>query len=235
MNTVEIIHVIKVLVAFAFLLEASRRDLKSRIVENELWLYMLLTLLPLCFLEYFLSPFNLLFAAAQAVFVIAFSYAVYWLGLYGGADAKALMVLAITFPVYPSFYVFPVLGKGMGMFAFSTLANSVIVAPLLVILLFVKNVLKGDLELPYCLIGYREKLENIKFHNLLEYVEGKKVVKRFKGIEADEKELEKLKKAGVREVWVSPALPFICFITAGFLVAVFVGNLLYVFIKAILS
>ncbi len=233
MNGIDVIHALKVILAFAFLLEASRRDLKRRIVENRLWIYMLATLLPLDFVEYFLHPFNLVFALFQVVFIISFSYAVYWLGLYGGADAKALMVLALVFPVYPTFYVFPIFGIGMGMFAFSTLANSVIAAPALVLLLLVKNALDGNLELPYCLVGYRERVENVKFHNLLEYVEGKKVVKRFRGIEANEEELEKLRKAGVKEVWVSPALPFICFMTAGFLLAVFVGDVLYLLIKAL--
>jgi len=229
----DIVHIVKVAIAFAFLVEASRRDLKRRIVENRLWLYMLAALLPLDVVEYVIHPFNIVFAAVQAIFIIAFSYAVYWLGLYGGADAKALMVLSLAFPVYPIFYVFPVLGVGLGMFAFSTLANSVIVAPLLVLLLLLKNVMDGNVEFPYCLIGYKMDVEKVRFHNLLEYVEGKKVVRRMRGIEADEEELRKLRKAGVKEVWVSPALPFICFITAGFLVAVFVGDLLYMFIRVL--
>ncbi len=234
MNYIEVLHAVKVAVAFAFLLEASRRDLRERIVSNRLWLYMVAVFTPLNVLEYVIKPFNLVFAVVQFVFIFVFSYLVFWLGLYGGADAKALMCLAFAFPVYPSFLAFPLLGTGMGMFAFSTLANSVIAAPLLVVLMLAKNVVKGNLEFPYCLIGYRESIDRIKFHNLLEFVEGKKVVRKVRGIEANEEEIEKLRKRGIREVWVSPALPFICFITAGFLIAVFLGDIMFLAIRAIL-
>jgi len=141
------------------------------------------------------------------------------------------MCLAVAFPVYPVFLSFPLLGTGIGIFTFSTLANSVIAAPFIVVILLIKNLIRGDLEFPQCLIGYREKVENVKFHNLLEYVEGNRVVKRVRGIEANRGELEKLKRKGVKEVWVSPALPFICFITSGFLISVFLGDLMYLAIK----
>ncbi len=234
MNSIEVLHVVKVLVAFAFLLEASRRDIRERLVSNKLWVYMILIFAPLNVLEYVIRPFSLAFAILQFIFVSAFSYAVYWLGLYGGADAKALMSLSFAFPVYPFFYSFPLLGRGLNIFAFSTLANSVIVAPALVILIFVKNVLSRDLEFPYCLIGYKKKLEEVKFHNLLERVENGKIHRGLRGIEANEEEIKKLKKAGLKEVWVTPALPFICFITAGFIVAVFVGDIMFYLIRMVL-
>ncbi|RUM34493.1 MAG: peptidase A24 [Archaeoglobus sp.] len=235
MMAIDLIHIVKVIVALVFLIEASRRDLKERLISNKLWMYMIIIFIPLDCLEYYIKPFSIVFAVAQFVFIFLFSYLIYWIGLYGGADAKALMSLAIAFPVYPKFLNFPVLGTGMGIFTFSTLANSVIVAPLLVIFLLIRNLVKGDLKFPHCLIGYREKVENIKFHNLLEYVEGGKVVRKLRSIEATDEELRKLRNAGITEVWVSPALPFICFITAGFLTAVFAGDLIYLAIKFLLS
>ncbi len=231
MKPIDLIHAVKVAVALAFLVEASIMDWRERLISNKLWVYMLMVFIPLDAVEYFVKPFNLLFAVLQFVFIFFFSYAVYWLGLYGGADAKALMCLAVAFPVYPTFLNFPLLGTGIGIFAFSTLANSVIAAPFLVVILLIRNLIRGNLEFPQCLIGYREKLENVKFHNLLEYVEGNKVVKKVRGIEANEEELKKLRRKGVKEVWVSPALPFICFMTAGFLISVFLGDLMYLVIK----
>ncbi len=231
MIIIEEIHILKIIIALLFLIEASRRDLKERLISNKLWVYMVAIFIPLNIIEYVIKPFNLIFAIAQFLFVSIFSYAVYWLGLYGGADAKALMSLAFAFPTYPKFYMFPILSTGLGIFAFSTLANSVIVAPALVLIILIKNVLNRDLEFPYCLIGYKKDIDEIKFHNLLERVENGKIVRGLRGIEAEEEEIEKLKKKGVKKVWVTPALPFICFITAGFIVAVFVGDIMYYFIS----
>ncbi|AEA47588.1 A24 family peptidase C-terminal domain-containing protein [Archaeoglobus veneficus] len=225
------IALIKIAVALVFLLEACKMDLKERRVPNRLWKLMLLVFLPLDIIEYYLQPFSLTFALFQFAFVAAFCYALYYLGLYGGADAKAIMCLAIAFPAYPSFFVFPLLNEGLGMLAFTTLANSVLAAPFLVAVLLVRNALSGNLEFPYCLIGYKVDARAVpRFHNLLEYVEGGEVKRRLRSIEPTEEMLDKLRKAAdkgiVKKVWVTPGLPFLCFITVGFVIAVLVGDLM---------
>ncbi len=53
----------------------------------------------------------------------------------------------------------------------------------------------------------------------------------FSGVEINDeiiKQLESFQKAGKlgNKVWVTPELPFIAFITAGFIVALLVGNLI---------
>jgi len=62
MKPVEVIHVVKVVVALVFLVEASRKDLKERLISNKLWVYMLVVFIPLDALEYLVKPFNLIFA-----------------------------------------------------------------------------------------------------------------------------------------------------------------------------
>lgn len=227
----ETIEPIKILLTLLFLLKACEMDLKERRVPNRLWRNMLLVLIPLNVVEYFMEPFNLVFAAFQLAFVFTLCYALYYLGLYGGADAKAIMVLAAVFPTYPSFLVFPLLNHGLGILAFTTLANSVLAAPFLVIILLLRNALSGNLEFPYCLIGYKVSARAIpRFHNLLEYVEGSKIKKRLRSVEPSEEMLNELRRAAdaglIKKVWVTPGLPFLCFITVGFVVAVLVGDLI---------
>lgn len=235
----EMIEPIKIFLTLLFLLKACEMDLRERRVPNKLWRNMLLVLIPLNVIEYFMEPFDLVFAAFQLVFVFAFCYALYYLGLYGGADAKAIMVLAVAFPTYPSFLVFPLLNHGLGMLAFTTLANSVLAAPFLVIILLLRNALSGNLEFPYCLIGYRVDAKAIpRFHNLLEYVEGGKVKRRLRSVEPNEEMLKELRRAAdaglIKEVWVTPGLPFLCFITVGFVIAVGIGDLLIWIFSSIL-
>ncbi|MDI3498248.1 A24 family peptidase C-terminal domain-containing protein [Archaeoglobus sp.] len=234
----------KFLVVLGFLLYACKLDLESRIVPNRVWKRMLLVSLPITVYQLFLGKhliFEYMIAGIFVVMVIALSYALYLIGAYGGADAKAIMALAVIFPFYPTFNGFPLLGSSFS-FAFSTLANSVIAAPFLLLFMFLRNLakegvrsLKGNLL--YYFTGYRAEVGNLpKFHNLLEYINENGELRRVRrAVEPDEQMINRLRKSGVEKVWVTPALPFLLFITAGYIVAFILGDLLYLLISTILS
>lgn len=235
------LHAFKVILAIPFLIYACKVDLEERRVPNRVWKYMLATLLPIVFVEYLLTEFNLIFAVIQFAFIFTLSYMLFRLGMWGGADAKALMVLSASFPVFPEISALPLLNKGFGILAFSTLSNSVIFSPAVVIYVFLKN-LKSGLKNGnpiYYFTGYQVDADKIpRFHNLLEFIDKDKIVRVKKGIEPDEKMLmglKKAKKAGrIDKVWVTPGLPFLVFITAGFLISVIIGDVLFEFVKLFL-
>ena len=238
------LDLIKFLIVLGFLLYACKLDLESRIIPNRVWKYMLLVSLPITGYQLVTSDYLMIHCMVAGFFVlmvIALSYALYLIGAYGGADAKAIMCLAVIFPFYPTFNGFPMLNQGFS-FAFSTLANSVIAAPLLLIFMFFRNLvregwrgLRGNVL--YYFTGYRADVKNLpKFHNLLEFVDENGEFKRVRrAVEPDERMLERLRKSGVEKVWVTPALPFLIFITAGYIVAFIFGDLLYLPISTILS
>ncbi len=181
-----------------------------------------------------------LVALIQVLMVVSLAYILYYIGAYGGADAKAIMCLAVLFPFYPTYDGLPFLNMGFGSFAFSTLANSVLAAPALLIAMFVRNLvvegvrgLKGNLL--YYMTGYRVRVDSIpKFHNLLEYIDESGRFRRVRrAVEPDDAMLRRLRKSGVEAVWVTPALPFLVFITAGYIIAFTVGDLLYFIISKI--
>jgi preflagellin peptidase FlaK len=239
------IYLSKCSIALVFLLYACLLDLRERRVPNRLWKYMIIAIIPFVIAEFLAGKhgfYDILFACLQFALVFGLAYGLYYLGAYGGADAKALIVLSLLFPFYPTLnfqsFTLPFLNTGFGVFAFSTLSNSVISAPALVLVLFIRNLVKEGLKeikgnLFYYFIGYRADAANLpKFHNLLEYVDSKgKVVRLRRGIEPDDEVLYRLEKAyskgTIREIWVTPGLPFLIFITAGFLTSIIAGNLLF--------
>ncbi len=237
------IDLIKFSIVLAFLLYSCKLDIESRIVPNRVWKYMLATVIPIVTFQLLTQRYPEIYylvALLQVLMVISLAYILYYIGAYGGADAKAIMCLAVIFPFYPSFNGFPFLNMGFGSFAFSTLANSVLAAPALLIAMFIRNLivegvkgLRGNLL--YYMTGYRVKVDSIpKFHNLLEFVDENGRFRRVRrAVEPDDAMLRRLQKSGVKAVWVTPALPFLVFITAGYIIAFTVGDLLYFIISKI--
>ena len=220
------ISIAKFLIGLAFLVIASKMDLDKREVPNELWKYMFFAIFPLTLLELILYD-EILPAIVQTVPVVGLALLFYYLGLYGGADAKALIVLAVLFPHYPEFWNFPIF-RGLS-FAFSTLFNSVIFAPFLPLIFFFKNLVKEGFareNFVNYFIGKRVDTDKIpKHHALLEFInEEGKLVRVRRGIEPNRAIIERLKRAGVKKVWVTPQIPFIVFITFGYVVAFFIGS-----------
>jgi preflagellin peptidase FlaK len=156
--------------------------------------------------------------------------------LHGGADAKAMMAIAILIPFYPHFYEFPLLQfsservtQAMELFfpfAFLVLMNSVLFVVWAFLGFFVYNATKKDIGFPEMLLGYKMDIDAIgnKFVWPMErVVDGERVLVLFpKKIEKDN--LKKLKDMDIKRIWVTPKIPFILFITAGFLISAIVGN-----------
>jgi preflagellin peptidase FlaK len=208
---------------------------------------MIVVLIPVEVAEFLILNYGVqevIFSILQFAGIFVLSYALYYLGAYGGADAKAFLVISLTFPIYPQFFSLPLINRGFGIFAFSTLSNSVIAAPFMVISIFIRNLIKEGLKnlksnIFYYFIAYRVDASSIpKFHNVLEYLNSNgKLVRVRRGIEPDDELLYRLKKAyaegKIDKVWVTPGLPFLIFITAGFIISVIFGDILYELVRTI--
>ena len=233
------INEIKVLVTLAILIKASIYDWKFREIPDSLWIILIAFAIPLNVIQYIFFPhnYNLLFLIIQFIIVLGITIIMLFLG-FGGADIKALIALSIMFPIYPNVWIFPILNEGFGIFALSVLSNSLLVAPAIALGLFFRNVLRREKgKIIYYFIGYKVDVDNIpKFHNLLEYIdENGRIVRVIKAVEPDDEMLKRLKdaknKGVIDKVWVTPALPFLIFMTAGFVVAIVLGDLIVEIIK----
>jgi preflagellin peptidase FlaK len=144
------------LVAIPVLGWAAFSDVRTRRVPNRLWppLVVLGVLLLGWDLLAYLPPTALadrLFlvqVGVSVLFVVPFSYLFWRLGGFGGADAKALITLALLLPTYPVYYLsttaLPLVEAPLGVFSFTVLTNTVVVAVAYPLVLGLRNLLAGD-------------------------------------------------------------------------------------------
>ena len=178
--------------------------------------------------------------AIPVIMLLAFVF-YYFRILYGGADAKAMVILALLVPFYPEIENIThmagnpaVLSAMEFLFPFTlvVLLNSAIVVLVLPVSYLFMNIKNGDLRFPQMFFGYKKKVEEIpdSFVWPMEYYEEGK--RQFELIpRTDEEEsLKSLREEGVEEAWVTPKIPFIVPMFFGFMLAFLIGNpILYLF------
>ncbi|WP_049983113.1 A24 family peptidase [Halorubrum sp. BV1] len=134
---------------------AAIRDVRTRRLPNRLWppLYLFGALLliweaavlwPLAGVE---GRLFLVRAAISLVFVAPLGYAFWYLGAFGGADAKALIALAVVFPTFPAYDIagatLPVVDTQLGVFSLTILTNAVLLGLAYPVGLAALNLVRG--------------------------------------------------------------------------------------------
>jgi preflagellin peptidase FlaK len=155
----------------------------------------------------------------------------------GGADAKALMALAVLFPTVPAIGELPLvspqdpIANTLFPFALAVLTDAAFLVVFLPVLFLLRNLAARDVKFPHMLLGYRidTRLERPGFVWLMERMEDGKhrFSTRPKGDEDIVQELRKLREHGVPRAWVTPKIPFILPILAGLVLAAVGGNILF--------
>jgi preflagellin peptidase FlaK len=95
------------------------------------------------------------------------------------------------------------------------------------------NAVRKDFGFPEMILGYKMDIVEVekKFVWPMErIVEGERVIVLFPKKKEDDS-LKKLKEEGVLRIWITPKIPFILFLTASFIISVFLGNLFIAFIE----
>lgn len=244
------IEILKILFSMPFLLYSCYSDLNSRRVSNRVWKYMLALGSVFVFYKIFTDGVSYLMPLLfSGILVFTVVYILFQLGAFGGGDAKGLIVLSILFPSYPVFHfsgkIYPLLGlPPIGLFTFTVLGNALLLTTLVPAAIFCYNLLHFSPEMLknplYLFIGYRTEvssLKNKKHLGLLEKFEldeSGNLKRRFArpGLDFDanqKPELEEYLKKGLieKDIWVTPSLPFMLSITAGFLITVILGDLTF--------
>lgn len=243
------IDLLKVLLCLPFLIYSCYSDIKTRRVSNKVWPVMLGAALPLILYDMVTlgSPYIFRTLISFAV-IFVFVYILFTIHAFGGADAKVLMVISIILPLFPKLSLnstqLPLWGVPLlDLFTFTVFGNSVLLTVIVPLGLLLYNLVtvppKELLKKPlYALIGYRQKIASLQEGHirLIERYEETPdgVVSKFTrtgtSIDADTiLKLKELHKKGSIDdyVWITPGLPFMIPITAGFLAAVVFGDLIF--------
>lgn len=252
----EWLEVTRACLSFLFLTASSWYDYKKREVSNWVWLIFAPLGLMFSLLQFYYTRDQvfLLFMGLSLLIVTGVSLALFYLGFFGGADAKALICLSLALPVYPS-YLNPGTRVILPFFPLSVLSNAVFFSSMSIFSIALYNL-------------YRRLRTG---ENLFEGFEDeplwKKVLAFFTGIKVDVKGLcnshhyipletisrgengENIRRLKIffrlsedstqdisslndfysnieGKIWVTPSLPFLVFITIGFIAVHFLGDIL---------
>jgi preflagellin peptidase FlaK len=257
----------RIILCLGFLIYASWSDYKTREVNNKVWAILgplALALTGFQFLLYSSEPLQLIISYTLSFAITSgLAIAIFYAGGFGGADAKALMCIALALPVYPS----NLLPQPTGF-----------VSPLFPITIFTNSVLLGALSVFYAL--FRNLLWKVRnkggvFEGLEKESLGRKILALFSGYKISVSKLEKgfmypLEDVEVTEesvkrkllvfpkdeerdeivarilgnvgnekleggVWVTPGLPLLIHITLGLLIALFYGDIVWILLSTFLK
>jgi preflagellin peptidase FlaK len=257
----------RIILCLGFLIYASWSDYKTREVNNKVWAILgplALALTSFQFLLYSSEPLQLIISYTLSFAITSgLAIAIFYAGGFGGADAKALMCIALALPVYPS----NLLPQPTGF-----------VSPLFPITIFTNSVLLGALSVFYAL--FRNLLWKVRnkggvFEGLEKESLGRKILALFSGYKISVSKLEKgfmypLEDVEVTEesvkrkllvfpkdeerdeivarilgnvgnekleggVWVTPGLPLLIHITLGLLIALFYGDIVWILLSTFLK
>ena len=243
------------------LIYASILDAKERRVPHRTWRPALMVTIPAAIWVYGLTLLaDWRMAASYLILVTVFCgffYLSQAANLFGGADAYALIIITACIPFFP---IEPYFGSPpLGFFPFTVLTNAVLLNIVAPVAIFARNLIQGNrAPLPCLFLGFPVDGDGIQneFGFVMEDIEeqGDRLVRRFIGFteslgrmvrgerrlytkdlrlypEDYQDELALYRKAG--RVWISYGIPFIIPITAGFLTALFMGDILFVIMKSL--
>jgi len=254
----------RVALSLLFLLYASWSDWKQREVSNKVWI----VFAPLAF-SFTIVQFALFAQELLLSYLISFALtsamavALFYVGAFGGADAKALMCIALALPspvrLVSSVSLF------LPIFPFTVFSNSVLLAAFSAVYALLRNFLwklraKAGLfagfenesvlrKITVLITGY--KVEPASLEKTLHSYPLEDITVKEDG--STERKLLTFPKDETREsivarivsrskegkipdgVWATPGLPLLIFITAGLILALLVGDLVWIILRLFLA
>jgi len=250
-----IVDLISTAVTICVLAYGSWSDLMTREVPDRLWIVFAPVACALMFTRIWLSPELAVILIVSAALTALLSVAIFYIGLYGGADAKALICVGLANPTFP-LLMKPLLGSFHPFFPIVMFTNSVLCSLLVLLYVASRNLerwlsSRGSFfngfkvesfwrKLLASICGYKvdfSVLEDRLYLYPMENVQEKdgEVERRlrvhFRAEEDRDKLVGNLKQYVSRgivpsEVWVTPGIPMIVFFLAGYALTMVFGDIL---------
>jgi preflagellin peptidase FlaK len=224
LESVSQLYYIRIILALVMLLTASFLDIRKREINDMLWIGFGAISVVLIFFD--TDVWHTVFTLAFAMIIAPVALLLWRLGIFGGADALCLIVLASLAPMQTL--------NNTQITPFTSLTNAAIfsIAPIFVNI--VRNMIavlrKEDLfkgveasklnrAMAFC-IGYKTK--NIpKYSFSME-----RMTDGIRKLDFSLKHAENETFCTAENTWVTPGIPYIIYITAGFITQIFYGDLI---------
>jgi len=159
--------------------------------------------------------------------------------LFGGADAKALMIAGFLVPMFPN----PLLGQstaiapitGILPFGVNVLMNSALCSVVVPIAIAVRNLRAHEFRGVSAFVGYSIAVDDLprKFVWVRDpmFGEGREEERSIETSEDDRRRREAiaqdLRSRGVTRIWVTPQIPFLVLMAVGVVASLLAGNLVF--------
>jgi preflagellin peptidase FlaK len=221
---ISITGIIRIISALAMLILASAIDIRKREINDIIWI----VFGGIAFVLFFFSgDLWKTFVLVAISMIIAPVVLLFWrVGVFGGADALCLIVLAGLAPMMT-------LGT-LTVTPFTTLTNAALISVIpifvniarnLIAILKKEDIFKGldasrfNKALAFCL-GYKAKISKYNFS--IERQEGTS-----KKLDFSFRHAENTSFSTLSNTWVTPGIPYILYITGGFVIQLLYGDIIF--------
>lgn len=226
-----LIESLRIITITITMLYASYYDWKLREVDDKVWIVSgsVGTILTMIYLLIIQSLDYIILSAISIGLTIGISLALYYVGAYGGADAKALMVISLTIPVrWPNFHIHPF----TSLYSFTNGLLISIVIPTYFLIYNIFRIVRGEKifdgidertirKVFACFIGTLLKdAKERKFWFPMEKIVDEKRKFQFSPL------IDIDVKVNRDVMWMTPGIPLLIFITAGFIASILFGDIL---------
>jgi archaeal preflagellin peptidase FlaK len=215
---------IRIIAAFAMLGYASYTDVSKREISDYVWIVFGVLSIVLLFFEPQLS--DALTNVGISLIIAPIVLIIWRLGMFGGADAFAIIVLAILVP--------QITMTDSTITPFTVLTNAVIISIIPFFVNLIRNLIaianKTDIfegfsetrkkRIIALFVGYRAK--NPKYGFSIE-----KKVGKHKKLNLIMHHAEYAEFCNTPNTWITPGIPYMLFISAGFIVQLFYGDIIF--------
>lgn len=218
------LNIIRIILAFSMLSLATVIDIRKREINDILWI----GFAGIAVLLFFLNGdiWKTFVLTAISLIIAPIALLIWRLGVFGGADALCLIVLSALAPMSTlgTFQITP----------FTTLTNAALLSIIPIFINIARNVsaiLRGtdifkgldasrlDKVIAFC-VGYRAR--NPKYSFSIEKIDGSS-----KKLDFSFKHAEKTDFSTTSDTWVTPGIPYLIYITAGFVIQIFYGDIIF--------
>jgi archaeal preflagellin peptidase FlaK len=183
-----------------------------------------------------IGPNGVPLVAVAVLATVLFARALFEIGvLYGGADAKALMIAGLLVPLFPSPWLPQTASVALLLsvlpFSVNVLVDAALLAVAIPIGIGLRNALRGEFEFPRGFSGYMIPVRELP--DRFAWLKDPLSADAEEDAETSEEDREirrraakELESQGVERVWVTPQIPFVVLLALGAVAALVSGNLI---------